>query len=270
MPELPEVETVVRGLRPLLEGRRLDRVIVRRPDLRWPLPVDLGPRLTGATVRAIRRRAKYGLLETDRGDTLIFHLGMSGKFHVPAGGPGPHDHVIFEAGDVRLAYNDPRRFGSMHITPTAKLFDHPLLARLGPEPLEDIFCGPWLATRAQGRMTPIKALLLDQHVVAGIGNIYACEGLFAAGINPARRAGRIAPARLGLLADAVKAVLADAIRAGGSTLRDHALVSGGLGRFQFGFRVYGREGEACSSCGGAVRRRVQSGRSTFHCPRCQR
>jgi len=270
MPELPEVETVVCGLRPLLVGQRLDRVIVRRPDLRWPLPVDLGQRLTGATVTAITRRAKYGLMETDRGDTLVFHLGMSGKFHPLPGEPGTHDHVVFEAGAVRLAYNDPRRFGSMDLAPTDTLFDHPLLARLGPEPLETVFCGPWLAAMAKGRNTAVKTLLLDQHVVAGIGNIYACEALFAAGINPARKVGHIAPARLGLLANAVKVVLADAIRAGGSTLRDHAQVSGELGYFQHSFRVYGREGGACTGCGGTVQRRVQSGRSTFHCPRCQR
>ncbi len=270
MPELPEVETVVRGLRPLLVGRRLDRLVVRRPDLRWPLPADLGQRLTGATVTGITRRAKYGLLATDRGDTLIFHLGMSGKFRPLTGEPGPHDHVIFEAGDVRLAYHDPRRFGSMDLAPSAALLDHPLLARLGPEPLEDVFGGPWLVARAQGRKTPVKALLLDQHVVAGIGNIYACEALFSAGINPARKAGNIAPARLAVLARAVKGVLADAIRAGGSTLRDHAQVSGELGYFQHSFHVYGREGAACTGCGGTVRRLVQAGRSTFHCPRCQR
>ena len=270
MPELPEVETVVRGLRPLLVGKRLDRVIVRRPDLRRPFPPDLGQRLTGATVLAIRRRAKYGLVDTDRGDTLIFHLGMSGKFRPLTGDPEAHDHVIFGIGPLLLAYHDPRRFGSMDLAPTNAAHDHPLLARLGPEPLDALFSGPWLAACAQGRITPVKALLLDQHVVAGIGNIYACEALFAAGINPARRAGHIAPARLARLADAVKLVLADAIRAGGSTLRDHAQVTGEQGTFQHSFRVYGREGAACTACGTIVRRRIQAGRSTFHCPQCQR
>ncbi len=270
MPELPEVETVVRGLTPLLLGQRLLRVTTRRADLRWPLPVDLSQRLSGATVTALHRRAKYGLLETDRDDTLIFHLGMSGKFHQLKGEPGPHDHVLFEVGGRTLAYNDHRRFGSMHLAPTTAAAQHPLLARLGPEPLSDAFSGASLAQAAKGRTTSIKALLLDQHVVAGIGNIYACEALFAAGINPARMAGAIAPARLSILADRVKAVLADAIRAGGSTLRDHAQVSGDLGYFQHSFQVYGREGEVCPKCGAPVKRRVQAGRSTFHCARCQR
>ena len=226
MPELPEVETVVRGLRPLLEGQRLLQVIARRPDLRWPLPPDLGQRLTGATVTGLSRRAKYGLLETDRGDTLLFHLGMSGKFHQLAGEPGTHDHVLFVTGLGTVAYNDHRRFGSMH--------------------------------------------LLDQHTVAGIGNIYACEALFEAGINPARMAGAIAPRRLERLVHVIKATLARAIEAGGSTLRDHAQVSGDLGYFQHSFRVYGREGAPCPSCSRPIRRRVQQGRSTFHCPACQR
>lgn len=270
MPELPEVETVVRGLAPHLLGQRLLRVTTRRPDLRWPLPPDLSQRLSGATVTGLHRRAKYGLLETDRGDTLIFHLGMSGKFHQLSGEPGLHDHVLIETDALTLAYNDHRRFGSMHLAPTPEAALHPLLAKLGPEPLSSDFSGASLAQSAKGRATPIKALLLDQHVVAGIGNIYACEALFAAGINPARMAGAIAPARLARLAEEVKAVLADAIRAGGSTLRDHAQVSGDLGYFQHSFRVYGREGEACPSCGAAVKRRVQAGRSTFHCERCQR
>jgi formamidopyrimidine-DNA glycosylase len=270
MPELPEVETVVRGLRPLLVGKRLDRVTARRPDLRWPLPVDLGQRLTGATVTAIVRRAKYGLVQTDRGDTLIFHLGMSGRFHQLAGEPGAHDHVLFQTGSLQLAYNDHRRFGSMHLTPTADAGKHPLLAALGPEPLSDTFSGRSLAASAEGRQTAIKSLLLDQHVVAGIGNIYACEALFSAGINPARKAGHIASPRLEVLAQAIKATLARAIEAGGSTLRDHAQPSGDLGYFQHSFQVYGRESQPCPNCQTPIRRRVQTGRSTFHCPRCQR
>lgn len=270
MPELPEVETVVRGLRPLLLGKRLARVIARRPDLRWPLPPDLGQRLTGATVIGLERRAKYGLMETDRGDTLIFHLGMSGKFHQLTGAPGLHDHVLFELESGTLAYNDHRRFGSMHLTPTAEVAAHPLIAPIGPEPLTEAFTADWLQARAAGRLTSIKALLLDQHTVAGIGNIYACEALFEAGINPARMAGAIAPKRLARLVEVIKATLERAIEAGGSTLRDHAQVSGDLGYFQHSFRVYGREGAPCPACGAAVRRRVQQGRSTFHCAACQR
>jgi formamidopyrimidine-DNA glycosylase len=270
MPELPEVETVVRGLRPMLVGQRLARVVARRPDLRWPLPPDLGQRLTGATVTAIGRRAKYGLMETDRGDTLIFHLGMSGRFHLLEGPPGLHDHLLFETPTQTLAYNDHRRFGSMHLAPTAEALGHPLLASLGPEPLSQAFSAAHLQAAAQGRASSIKALLLDQRTVAGIGNIYACEALFAAGINPVRMAGAIAPARLARLVEAVKEVLARAIDAGGSTLRDHAQPSGDSGYFQHQFLVYGREGAPCPACGSPLRRRVQTGRSTFHCQRCQR
>ena len=270
MPELPEVETVVRGLSPLLLGRRLIRVIARRPDLRWPLPDDLAQRLSGATVTGLHRRAKYGLLDTDRGDTLIFHLGMSGKFHQLNGEPGLHDHVLFELPGLTLAYNDHRRFGSMHLVPTSGAADHPLLARLGPEPLSDAFSPGWLAGKAAGRSTSIKALILDQQTVAGIGNIYACEALFQARINPARKAGAVSAPRLSALVAALKETLDRAIAAGGSTLRDHAQVSGDLGYFQHNFLVYGREGQACPACGGVIRRRIQSGRSTFDCPACQR
>ena len=270
MPELPEVETVVRGLTPVLLGKRLVRVTTRRADLRWPLPPDLSQRLSGATVTALRRRAKYGLLETDRGDTLIFHLGMSGKFHPISGEPGPHDHVLIETEALTLAYNDHRRFGSMHLAQTGEALTHPLLAKLGPEPLSEGFNGQVLAVSARGRETSIKALLLDQQVVAGIGNIYASEALFAARINPARKAGHIATQRLEALAEAIKAVLSTAIEAGGSTLRDHAQVSGELGYFQHQFQAYGREGQPCPACATPIRRRTQSGRSTFDCPRCQR
>jgi formamidopyrimidine-DNA glycosylase len=270
MPELPEVETVVRGLIPLLVGQRLTHVVARRPDLRWPLPHDLGQRLTGAIVTAITRRAKYGLVETDRGDTLIFHLGMSGKFHPLAGDPGPHDHVLLATADLTLAYNDHRRFGSMHLTLTADAHTHPLLAMLGPEPLSPDFTGTTLAARAHGRQTPIKSLLLDQTAVAGIGNIYACEALFTARINPARKAGHIATARLHTLATAIKTVLTQAIEAGGSTLRDHAHPNGDLGYFQHSFQAYGRENLPCPTCQAPIQRRLQSSRSTFHCPRCQR
>lgn len=270
MPELPEVETVVRGLAPLLVGQRLCQVVARRADLRWPLPSDLGQRLTGAIITGLSRRAKYGLMTTDRGDTLIFHLGMSGRFRPLPGPPTTHDHVLFTTARGTLAYHDPRRFGSMHLVPTEQVMAHPLLASLGPEPLSDRFAGAHLAAAAAGRHTSIKALLLDQRTVAGVGNIYACEALFLAGINPVRQAGWIADARLERLAGAVKAVLADAIAAGGSTLRDHAHPSGDMGYFQHQFRVYGREAAPCLHCSTPVRRRVQNGRSSFHCPRCQR
>lgn len=269
VPELPEVETVMRGLEPLLLGRRLIRVVARRTDLRWPLPPDLGQRLTGATVVGLARRAKYGLVTTDRGDTLILHLGMSGRFRPLDGAPGTHDHVLFTTDAGTLAYHDPRRFGSMHLVASSAAGQHPLLARIGPEPLSDAFSGAGLARAAAGRLTSIKALLLDQRVVAGIGNIYACESLFLAGINPVRRAGWIADARLDRLVAAIRDVLGDAIAAGGSTLRDHVQPSGDSGYFQHQFRVYGRAGQACLVCGTPIRRRVQTGRSSFHCPRCQ-
>jgi len=270
VPELPEVETVVRGLRQQLVGERLTLVVAHRPDLRFPLPPDLGQRLTGATVVGISRRAKYGLIATDRGDTLIFHLGMSGRFRQSPAERGPHDHLRFETARGALVYTDPRRFGFMALAPSETVLSHPLLAALGPEPLGPAFTCGYLAGQAVGRMTPIKALLLNQHVVAGVGNIYACEALFQAGINPVRRAGRIAERRLGGLVDALRAVLLSAIEAGGSTLRDHAQVSGELGYFQHGFAVYGRAGKPCPACGAPVLRRPQGGRSTFCCQRCQR
>lgn len=269
MPELPEVETVVRGLRPALVASRFTRVVARRPNLRFPLPRDLGQRLTGARVVDIRRRAKYGLIDTDRGDTLIFHLGMSGRFRNFTDSPGPHDHVLFEAGETRLAYHDPRRFGFLLLTPTADVATHPMLARLGPEPLGPDFHAGRLAEAGAGRRAPVKSLLLDQQVVAGIGNIYACEALFQAGIHPETPSGTIPSAGFDRLADALRAVLADAIRAGGSTLRDHRQVSGESGYFQHGFHVYGREGQPCISCGKPLRRIVQSGRSSFFCDVCQ-
>lgn len=254
----------------MLVGAQFQRIVVRRPDLRFPLPPDLGQRLTGARVLAVRRRAKYGLIDTERGDTLIFHLGMSGRFGPEPAQAGPHDHVLFETGRGTLVYTDPRRFGFMLLTPTGDVPAHPRLAGLGPEPLGPAFDGDRLADAAAGRMAPIKALLLDQKVVAGIGNIYACEALFAAGIHPSLPAGEIDGERLARLAAALQAVLREAIAAGGSTLRDHAQVTGELGYFQHRFRVYGREGKACDSCGGAIERIVQSGRSTFLCPDCQR
>ncbi len=270
MPELPEVETTVRGLGPVLLDRRIAGVEARRPDLRRPLPVDLRQRLTGARVTGLRRRAKYGLIDTDRGDTLVFHLGMSGRWRIDPDSLGAHDHVVVrvEAGRV-LALNDPRRFGSLDLVPTAALDGWGPIAALGPEPLDDAFDGATLAHAFARRRTPVKAALLDQRRVAGLGNIYVVEALHRAGISPARAAGRIGRPRLDRLADAIKAVLLESIAAGGSSLRDFARPDGELGYFAKDWRVYGREGAPCA-CGTAIRRRAEAGRSTFWCPACQR
>ncbi len=270
MPELPEVETTVRGLAPVLDGQILARVEPRRPDLRRPFPPDLRQRLTGARVVRLGRRAKYGLIGTDRGDTMIFHLGMSGSWRIDPAEVGAHDHLLVETGaGRRLSLHDPRRFGSVDIVPTDSLADWPAFAALGPEPLEPGFDGAYLEATLAGRSAPIKALLLDQRIVAGLGNIYVCEALFLARIAPGRAGGRISRARLDRLAAAVKTVLAAAIAAGGSTLRDYAQPNGELGYFSARWAVYGREGESCGGCGGRVRRRAEGGRSTFFCAKCQ-
>jgi formamidopyrimidine-DNA glycosylase len=269
MPELPEVETTVRGLRPVLEGQVIERVTLRRQDLRRPFPPGLGQRLTGARVTALGRRAKYGLIDTDRGDTLVFHLGMSGRWRIDPAELLTHDHVILDTAAHRLALNDARRFGSLDLVPTADIGGWPPFAALGPEPLGPQFTADHLAAAFEDRIAPVKALLLDQRIVAGLGNIYVCEALFLAGIAPHRPAGQIARARLAKLVEAIRDVLLAAIEAGGSTLRDYARPSGELGYFAKQWRVYGREGEPCE-CGGLVERRVDSGRSTFWCPKCQR
>lgn len=270
MPELPEVETTVRGLVPVLEGRRLVSVEARRADLRRAFPPDLRQRLTGATVTRLGRRAKYGLIDTDRGDTMIFHLGMSGRWRIDPGEIGAHDHLLLDTdAGRRLSLNDPRRFGSVDLVRTDALPLHAPFAAMGPEPLEDAFSADYMAAVLDGRSAPIKALLLDQRIVAGLGNIYVCEALHMAGISPSRAGGRISTIRLERLVDAVKIVLAAAIEAGGSTLRDYARPDGELGYFSKQWRVYGREGEACH-CGAPIRRRSDSGRSTFFCARCQR
>lgn len=284
LPELPEVETVRRGLEPVLTGRRILHAEIRRPDLRWPLPEGLADRLTGARVDALRRRSKYILADLAGGDTLIVHLGMSGRMLVsipeaPAPGaaavhphPGRHDHVVLDIeGGARVTFNDARRFGAMDLWPTAALASHPRLAPLGPEPLGNEFDGPYLAARLARRLAPIKTLLLDQSMVAGLGNIYVCEALWRAGISPLRQAGSLRPDEIERLVVAVRAVLNDAIAAGGSSLRDYRQADGELGYFQHVFAVYAREGEACTreGCGGIVRRTVQGGRSSFHCPDCQ-
>jgi formamidopyrimidine-DNA glycosylase len=291
MPELPEVETVRRGLAPVMEGHLIARAEVRRPDLRWPFPPDMAARLTGQRVAQLRRRSKYLLADLSSGETLIVHLGMSGRMLVSApredtaavavpgafalGKPpaSAHDHVVLELeSGARVIFNDARRFGMMDLVATDVADGHRLLAGLGPEPLGNAFSEAYLVDRLRGRNTPIKAALLDQRVVAGLGNIYVSEALHRAGIAPVRKAGRIAAVRVGRLVPAIRAVLAEAIEAGGSSLRDHRQTSGELGYFQHAFRVYGREGAACmtSGCGGSIRRTVQSGRSSFHCPQCQR
>ena len=267
MPELPEVETTVRGLEQVLRGRRIARVEARRPDLRRALPVDLGQRLTGAQVTALRRRAKYGLIDTDRGDTLVFHLGMSGHWRIDPTASAKHDHFIIETDEERrLALNDARRFGSLDLVRTDELAEWPPFKALGPEPLD--MTPEELKRRLGGRSAAIKLLLLDQRIVAGLGNIYVCEALYRAGIHPKRPGGSISLERLRRLVPAIKDVLAEAIAAGGSTLRDFASPDGELGYFSKSFAVYDREGRPCA-CGGTVRRMVQGGRSTFYCAKCQ-
>ena len=270
MPELPEVETTVAGLRAVLQGAVLTRVEPRRADLRWPIPVDLRQRMTGATVTGLSRRAKYGLIETDRGDMMIFHLGMSGRWRIDPAEIGTHDHLLLETGSGHvLALNDPRRFGSLDLVRSDAWAAHAPFTRMGPEPLGPDFDAAYLGAALKGKATSIKAALLDQRIVAGLGNIYVCEALNMAGIMPTRAAGKISRPRLMLLVDAIREVLSAAIVAGGSTLRDYARPDGELGYFSKQWRVYGCEGSACL-CGGTVERRVDGGRSTFFCPKCQK
>ena len=268
MPELPEVETTVRGLAHVLTGRRITRVEARRADLRRSFPEDLGQRLTGARVTGLGRRAKYGLIHTDRNDTMVFHLGMSGSWRINHSKLEKHDHLLLETDEGnRLALNDPRRFGSVDLVATDELSEWPAFKALGPEPL-DLDAGE-LKRRLVGRSAPIKLLLLDQRIVAGLGNIYVCEALFRAGIHPARAGASISLQRLKRLVPSIHEVLDEAIAAGGSTLRDFVSPDGELGYFSKKFSVYDREGQTCA-CGGTVKRIVQSGRSTFYCPKCQR
>lgn len=270
MPELPEVETTVRGLTPFLQGQRLSAVTTYRADLRRPFPVDLAQRLTGATVTALSRRAKYGVLSTDRDDHMIFHLGMSGRWRTEGGDAGKHDHLLLETGaGHRLFLHDPRRFGSVDLVHGDPLTSFAPFVALGPEPLSADFDAARLAAAFAGRRSPVKAMLLDQRVVAGLGNIYVCEALNMARIHPARAAMDVPKARLAALVPAIKEVLTAAIAAGGSTLRDFLSPEGDLGYFAKNWRVYGREGQACE-CGTVIERIVQSGRSTFLCPKCQR
>ena len=288
MPELPEVETVRRGLADAMEGRRIEDVEVRRRDLRIPVPDDFAERLQGRTLERLGRRAKYLVGEFDDGTVLLAHLGMSGRMVIETpedaagmpgrfahgtGAHGRHEHIVFRVGNgTVIRFSDPRRFGLMTLTDRAGLVDHPLIRHLGPEPTGDDFTGPVLAGLLQGRNTPIKSALLDQRVVAGLGNIYACEALFVAGISPRRKAATVQGARAARLADAVRGVLRDAIAAGGSSLRDHVAPTRELGYFQHSFKVYGRTGQPCPDCdcGGAIARIAQAGRSTFYCAARQR
>lgn len=270
MPELPEVETTVRGLAAVLDGAVLTHVEPRRADLRRPIPVDLRQRLQGARVTGLARRAKYGLIHTDRGDVLIFHLGMSGRWIIDPQEVGKHGHLVLKTDAGRqLVLDDPRRFGSLDLVRSDALLAFPAFAALGPEPLGGDFTPDRLAAALVNRAAPIKSLLLDQRVVAGLGNIYVCEALHMAGIAPGRAGGSIGKDRLARLVAAIQTVLAAAIEAGGSTLRDFAQPDGALGYFYKQWRVYGREGAACG-CGAPIKRRVDNGRSTFYCAKCQR
>lgn len=297
MPELPEVETVRRGLQPVLEGARLVGVEARRPNLRFPFPERFAERLKGRRITALGRRAKYLTAHVDAGPVLICHLGMSGSFRIEdeAGADTPgtfhharskdvvHDHVVFRVetagGEARrIVYNDPRRFGFMLFAEADRLAEHPLLADLGVEPTGNALDGDLLAGLFHGRAAPLKSALMDQRLVAGLGNIYACEALWRAGLSPRRPAGSLSTAagktsaRAGRLAQSIRDVVGEAIEAGGSSLRDHMRTDGSLGYFQHSFRVYDREGEVCArpGCGGTIERIVQNGRSTFYCPACQR
>ncbi|MFO1255559.1 MAG: bifunctional DNA-formamidopyrimidine glycosylase/DNA-(apurinic or apyrimidinic site) lyase [Sphingomonadaceae bacterium] len=271
MPELPEVETTVRGLARYLDGARLARVEARRPDLRRPFPADLVQVLTGATVTGLGRRAKYGLIHTDRGQSMVFHLGMSGRWRIDPEELGRHDHLVLEtASGHRLSLCDPRRFGSVDLVDKARLDDWPAFAALGPEPLGDALSARHLKSALGGRGAAIKLMLLDQRVVAGLGNIYVCEALFRAGIDPRKAAGKVGGPALERLAQQIKAVIAEAIEAGGSTLRDYAQPDGQLGYFSKRFDVYDRHEQPCSRCGAPIRRLVQGGRSTWYCAKCQK
>lgn len=271
MPELPEVETTVRGLARFLEGERIARVAVNRADLRRPFPPDLAQALTGAVVTGLSRRAKYGLVHTDRGRTMVFHLGMSGRWRIEPETPDRHDHLVLETGSGHvLALNDARRFGSVDLVDTEALDAWGPFAALGPEPLGPGMDAAHLARACSGRTAPVKPLLLDQRIVAGLGNIYVCEALFRAGIRPDKPAGSVSRGAFGRLAPAIRAVLSESIEAGGSTIRDYAQPNGELGYFAASWRVYGREGEGCTACGTSIARTVQGGRSTFWCPRCQK
>ncbi|MFT4199053.1 MAG: bifunctional DNA-formamidopyrimidine glycosylase/DNA-(apurinic or apyrimidinic site) lyase [Pseudoxanthomonas sp.] len=271
MPELPEVETTRRGLAPHLEGRRVARIVLRRPDLRWPIPPEVARELPGRRIAAVRRRAKYLLLDTDAGDSALLHLGMSGSLRVLAGDTPPraHDHVDIGLDDGRiLRFNDPRRFGCLLWQPAGSV--HELLRGLGPEPLAEEFDGDWLFALSRGRSAPVKTFLMDQATVVGVGNIYAAESLFRAGISPLRAAGRVSRERYAALAEAVKAILAHAIARGGTTLRDFISPDGAPGYFEQELSAYGRGGQPCPRCGRPLKQASIGQRTTVWCGHCQR
>lgn len=283
MPELPEVETVKAGLTPVMEGAVIASAEVNRPDLRWPLPDNMAARLKDRQILGLRRRSKYILVDLDGGETLLIHLGMSGRmmisgyrtgdfYHVhPA--PAKHDHVVLHLdGGERITFNDARRFGAMDLFETSKQEDYWLIRDLGPEPLGNAFNESYLIAKLKSRNSPIKSVLLDQRMVAGLGNIYVCEVLFRAGIHPKRKASQLSVKRIATLVPLIRDVLSEAIAAGGSSLRDYRQADGELGYFQHGFQVYDREGQTCVTpdCGKDIRRIVQSGRSSFFCLQCQR
>jgi formamidopyrimidine-DNA glycosylase len=270
MPELPEVETTVRGLARYLQGERIARVAVNRPDLRRPFPPELVQAMTGATITRLGRRAKYGLVHTDRDQTMIFHLGMSGRWRIEPDRLDKHDHLVIETGSGHVvALNDARRFGSVDLVATDRLGEWPQFAAMGPEPLGEDFTPSHLKRAFKGRLAPVKQLLLDQRIVAGLGNIYVCEALHRSNIRPDKKAGGVSLPALRRLVPAIREVLDESIAAGGSTIRDYAQPSGELGYFAASWRVYGREGEACP-CGGTIERLVQGGRSSFWCRKCQK
>ena len=276
MPELPEVETVRRGLLPVMEGKKIELAEVRRPDLRWPFPDDMAARLTGKAVLQLRRRSKYILADLDSGETLLVHLGMSGKMLISTDQHPEiekHDHVVLYMQDnARVVYNDVRRFGMMDLAATDTLDAHKLLAGIGPEPLGNTFDEPYLIERLKGKNSPIKNVLLDQRIVAGLGNIYVCEVLLRAGISPLRKAGELSALKVRSLVPIIRQVLEEAIESGGSSLKDYRQADGELWYFQHSFRAYGREGKPCvtKGCSGNIERIVQAGRSTFYCVQCQR
>ena len=283
MPELPEVETVRRGLAPVMEGAKIAQADVNRPNLRWPFPENMSDRLTGARVERLRRRSKYILADLDTGESLLIHLGMSGRMLISGAKLGQfahdhppaekHDHVVFHMDNgARVTFNDPRRFGAMDLLETKTAEAHKLLAVIGPEPLGNAFDESYLVSALKDKASPIKSALLDQRIVAGLGNIYVCETLYRAGISPLRKAGQLSKPRVRSLVPIIRQVLNEAIEAGGSSLKDFRQADGDLGYFQHSFDVYGREGEPCRSpeCTSHIKRVVQSGRSSFYCARCQR
>ena len=289
MPELPEVETVLSGLEPVMVDQKIRNAEIRRPDLRWPFPENMSERLTGKTVLRLHRRSKYILCDLDSDETLLIHLGMSGRMTISHAGkksedllgnfqykpptPAKHDHVILDMqAGTRISFNDARRFGAMDLIDAKNLFDHKLIKSLGPEPLGNEFNTPYLHSKLKGKAAPIKSSLLDQRIVSGLGNIYVCESLWRAGINPKRLSGKVSRKKIDVLVPIIRDVLREAISAGGSSLKDHRQANGDLGYFQHSFAVYGREGKKCNSvnCPELVKRIVQSGRSSFYCAKCQK